>query len=260
MHLDQVFLIVGSGVLAGAINAMAGGASFLTLPVLVFCGLPSTSANETSTVALWPGTLASFSVYRQEIAAHSRFATMMTIVSIIGGTLGAWILLHTAPLTFDRLLPWLTLSATLIFATGQRLGKMFKITMGDDADRRAWLKAAPLLFIIAVYGGYYGAGAGIIMLAVLAVLGMKNIHAMNGLKMLGNAASNSSAVIMFAAVGTVHWPATLYMMAGALAGGYGGAALARRLPQQFVRRFVIVMGFATTIYFFYRLSAPGHGH
>ena len=256
MHLDQVFLIVGSGILAGAINAMAGGASFMTLPVLVFCGLPSTSANETSTVALWPGTLASFSVYRQEIAANSRFAVMMTVVSVIGGTLGAWILLHTTPLTFDRLLPWLTLSATLIFATGRRLGEVFKITMGEDHDRRAWLKAAPLLSIIAIYSGYYGAGAGIIMLAVLAVLGMKNIHAMNGLKMLGNAASNSSAVVMFAAVGTVDWPATLYMMAGA----YGGAALARRLPQQFVRRFVIVMGLATTVYFFYRLSAPEHAH
>ncbi len=260
MHPEQVFLIVSAGFLAGAINAMAGGGSFLTLPILVFCGLPSTSANETSTVALWPGTLASFGVYRREIAEQSRFAIMMTIVSITGGTLGAWILLHTTPLTFDRLLPWLTLFATLIFTFGKRLGDTFKLTIGEAQDNRSLLKAVPILIVIAIYGGYYGAGAGIIILAVFAVLGMKNIHAMNGLKMLANAAFNASAVVMFILAGTVNWPATLYMMAGGLAGGYGGASLARRLSPLFVRRFVIVVGFATTIYFFYRLTGPGHSH
>ena len=258
MDSGHIALVVGAGFLAGIINAAAGGGSFVTLPVLVFCGFPSTAANETSTVALWPGTIASFAAYRREIAMHRRLALTMSLVSLLGGCLGAWILLHTSPLTFDQMLPWLTLFATLLFTCGKRLAERFELSLGAAEDRRSLLKMGVILFFIAIYGGYYGAGCGIVVLAVLALLGMKDINAMNGLKALANVSFNASAVVMFALGGAVNWPAAWWMMAGGLAGGYGGAWLARRLPPRAVRAFVIATGVVTTIYFFYRAFVPRH--
>ncbi len=258
MNLDQAALTVFAGFLAGMINAVAGGGSFVTLPALVFCGLASTAANQTSTVAMWPGTLASFGVYRRDISAQPRLAVMIVLVSIMGGTVGAWILLHTTPLTFDRVLPWLTLFATLLFTYGRRLSEMLKLSLGTAEDNRSLSKTGVILFFIAIYGGYYGAGAGIVLLAVFSLLGMKNIHAMNGLKALSNMAFNASAVMMFVVGGAVNWPGALWMMGGGLAGGYGGALLARRLPPAWIRWFVIVTGVVTTIYFFYRAFPLRH--
>ena len=255
MTVYHIALIICAGFLAGMINAVAGGGSFVTLPALVFCGLPSTSANATSTVALWPGALASYYVYRREITAHGRLAVAMGAVSVLGGIVGAWILLHTPPLTFDRLLPWLTLFATLLFTFGKRLSERLKLSLGEANDHGSLLKTSILLFFIAIYGGYYGAGAGIVLLAVLSLLGMKNIHVMNGFKTMANLSFNASAVAMFTLAGAVHWPAALWMMMGGVSGGYGGAWLARRLPPGWVRGFVIVTGIATTGYFFYRASA-----
>ena len=256
MPFERIALVAGAGFLAGMINAVAGGGSFVTLPALVFCGLPSTAANETSTVAMWPGTLASFAVYRREIEGQPRLALTMAGVSILGGALGAWILLHTSPLTFDQLLPWLTLFATVLFTYGKRLAALLRLSLGEAGDAGALVKLGVILFFIAIYGGYYGAGAGIVVLAVLSLLGMQNIHAMNALKTLANMAFNASAVVMFVLKGAVVWPAALCMMAGGLAGGYGGAWLARRLPPAWVRGFVIVTGVATTLYFFDRAMTP----
>ncbi len=259
MNLQQTALVAGAGFLAGMINAVAGGGSFLTLPALVFCGLPSTAANQTSTVALWPGALASFGVYRREISAHPRLAWLMGGVSVLGGVAGAWILLHTTPLTFDRLLPWLTLFATLLFAFGKRLSQRLQLSLGHADDRRSLTKTGVIFFFIAIYGGYYGAGAGIVLLAVLALLGLENIHAMNGYKTLANVSFNISAVAMFVWGGAIYWPGALWMMGGGAAGGYGGAWLARRLPPSWIRGFVIGAGVVTTGYFFYRLGLPGRG-
>ena len=252
MNAAQASLIAASGVFAGMINSVAGGGSFLTLPVLTGCGMPSIAANATSTVALWPGTLASFGAYRQEMAARPRLAVVMAAISLVGGVIGALILVRTPQLTFDRLLPWLTLFATVLFAFGRDLSARLKLSLGEADDHRSLLRTGSVQLVIAIYGGYYGAGAGIMMLAVLALMGMKNIHAMNAFKTLLSGAFNGAAVVTFILRGIVHWPEALWMMAGAVAGGYGGAWLARRLPPAFIRAFVIVTGVVTTGYFFWR--------
>lgn len=252
MNPAQASLIAGAGVVAGMINSVAGGGSFLTLPVLVACGLPSIPANATSTVALWPGTLASFGAYRREMAERRKLAVVLGSISVFGGIMGAWILLHTPALTFNRLLPWLTLFATVLFVFGARVAARLRLSLGEDDDHRSLAKAAAIQFVISIYGGYYGAGVGIMMLAVLTVLGMKNIHAMNALKTLLSAVLNGAAVVVFIHQGIIHWPEALCMMAGGIAGGYGGASLARRLPPAWIRSFVIVAGVVTTGYFFWR--------
>ena len=248
----QTALIAGAGAVAGTINSVAGGGSFLTLPVLVACGIPAVPANATSTVALVPGTLASFGAYRRELTTPPRTALVLALVSILGGLVGAWVLLATPVHAFDLLLPWLTLFATAVFAAGPRLSARLKLSGSTDEIHRSLGQTCLVQFVLAVYGGYYGAGAGIMMLAVLALQGMKNIHAMNALKTLLAATFNSAAVVLFILRGIVHWPAALSMMAGAIGGGYGGAWLARRLPTHWVRIFVLAMGAVTTAYFFWR--------
>ena len=234
------------------INSVAGGGSFLTFPLLVYFRVPSIQANATSTVAIWPGSLATLGAYRREMAAQPRLAVVLSVVSVVGGAVGAWILLHTKPRTFDVLLPWLTLFATLLFAFGQSVSARLKLSLAGSENHGSLARTGVIQFIIAIYGGYYGAGAGIMMLAVLALMGMKNIHEMNAFKTLLNVSFNSAAVVMFIVSKQVYWPQAWCMMAGAIAGGYGGAWLARRLPPLFIRRFVIAVGVATTIYFFLR--------
>ncbi len=252
MTITQASLVAASGVFAGMINSVAGGGSFLTLPVLVYCGLPSIVANTTSTVALWPGTVASFGAYRREMAARQSLAAVLGAISLVGGGCGALILLHTPSLTFTRLLPWLTLFATVLFMFGPRIAARLKLSLGEADDHKSLLKTGTIQFVIAVYGGYYGAGAGIMLLAMLALLGMKNIHAMNAFKTLLSAAFNAAAAVTFILQGVVHWPEALWMMAGGVAGGYGGAWLARRMPPAWIRAFVIFIGVVTTAYFFWR--------
>ena len=253
MNTGQISLIAASGVFAGMINSVAGGGSFLTLPVLIGCGVPPIPANATSTIALWPGTLASFGAYRREMAARPRLAVVLAIISLAGGLIGALILLRTPQLTFDRLLPWLTLFATVLFVFGPRISARLKLSLGEADDHKSLLKTGTIQFFIAIYGGYYGAGAGIMMLAVLALLGMKNIHAMNAFKTLLSGSFNGAAVVTFILQGIVHWPEALWMMGGAVAGGYGGAWLARRTPPAWIRAFVIFTGVVTTAYFFWRV-------
>lgn len=253
MNPTQFLLIFGAGVLAGTINSVAGGGSFITFPLLVYFKVPSIPANATSTIALWPGSLASLGAYRREMAAQPRLALVLALVSVAGGTLGAWILLHTTPRTFDVLLPWLTLFATTLFAFGPRISERLKLSLGEANTSRSLAQTAAIQFVISIYGGYYGAGAGIMMLAVLALLGMKNIHAMNAFKTLLSVSFNAAAVVMFILKKIVFWPQAWSMMAGAVLGGYGGAWLARRMPPIYIRRFVIAVGVTTTVYFFLRV-------
>lgn len=252
MNAGQAALVAAAGIAAGLINSVAGGGSFLTLPVLIHCGLPAIPANATSAVALWPGTLASFGAYRRELATRPRLAVFLSVVSLLGGIVGAVILLRTPAAAFDRILPWLTLFATLLFAFGARVAARLNLTLGEGEDRRSLARVGAIQFVLAIYGGYYGAGGGIMLLAVFALLGMTDIHAMNAFKVLLTAAFNGAAILLFVVQGVVHWPEAGWMMAGGLFGGYGGAWLARRLPPPWIRRFVIVTGVLTTVYFFQR--------
>ena len=250
-----------AAVLAGALNAVAGGGSFLTFPSLVVSGVPAIAANATSTVALWPGSAASVGAYRRELAAHDRtFLAMLSAVSLVGGVLGAILLLRTPQSTFLRLIPFLLLAATVLFAASPPI--MARLRRRREARKARPATASPVglaaaafaQLVIAVYGGYFGGGIGILMLATLGFMGLENIHEMNALKTVLAACINGVAVITFVLAGAVYWPQALLMVVGAIIGGYGGAAYARTLDPRLVRGFVTLVGVAMTIYFFVRPS------
>jgi uncharacterized protein len=242
-------ILVGAAFAAGALNSVAGGGTFLTFPSLLLAGVPPIEANATSTVALWPGSAASAVAYREELAHERRVLLVLGAASIAGGLAGALLLIHTPQETFALLIPFLLLGATLIFAFGGRIAPRAQAAP-PAAARLAAIGA--LQFGTAVYGGYFGAGIGFLMLASLALMGMQDIHAMNGLKVVLGMLINGVAIVAFVLAGLVVWPYALLMVAGAIAGGYGGARAAKRVPRAWVRSFVIAVGVALTAYFFLR--------
>ena len=239
--------------LAGLINSVAGGGTLLTFPTLIWLGLNSVTANATSTVAVWPGTLASCWGYRRELRTAEGRLLWLLVPSVIGGLAGAWLLRFTPLDVFDRLIPYLILFATLLFMAQNPVQRWMKAT--DPAGHRSggWLAGA-LVFqlLIALYGGYFGAAIGLPMLAALSVLGLNDMHQMNSLKVLMGGAINGVAVVYFVSNRMVSWPDVVVMGAGAIAGGYGGAGLARRVGGAAVRRIVIVIGFGLALSFFFR--------
>ncbi len=251
-----ILIVLVAGVLAGAINAVAGGGTFLTFPALVFTGLDSVAANQTSTIGIWPGQVASFWAYRRVLAAERRLLLALGFASLIGGSLGAIILLVTPVAKFDQLVPWLLLFATLTFAFGNRVRRRLGLRLTQGSDGRitgpALAKATAFQFVIGIYGGFYGAGAGILELAVLDLLGLENIHLANAFKVILTTAFNTLAVFIFIFAGRVVWPEALLTAAATIVGGYGGAYLAQRTPAATVRRLVIGVGVVMTIYFFLR--------
>lgn len=249
MELWQMALLFGAALIAGGLNAVAGGGSFIAFPALLFIGIPPISANATTAVALWPGNAASVGAYRRELAGQGRALLAFGIFSLIGGLLGALLLLRTEEAVFAELIPYLMLGATIVFAIGPWLSRITRGTsLGEGRGARAAIFA--LYLAIAIYGGFFGAGLGILTLAVLALLGSENIHSMNALKTLQATLINGVAVLAFVLAGVVTWSAALVMVTGAIAGGYGGAALARRLNPQWVRNGVIVVSVLLTTAFF----------
>jgi len=253
MTAAQISLLFSTSLAAGAINSVAGGGSFLTFPALVFTGMPSIAANATCTMAVWPGSMASVGAYRDDIKRGRHVLPGLLSVSIIGGLLGACVLLKTPQHTFDRLLPWLLLTATFIFAIGGQVSLRLRehaVRTGRTAHVAVltWL----IQLVIATYGGYFGAGMGILMLAMLSFAGMTDIHAMNGIKTVLGAALNGMALIAFVWAHLIVWPQAFLMMSGAIVGGYGGAYLARRTNPKIIRQLVIGIGAAMTVYFFLR--------
>jgi uncharacterized protein len=240
---------------AGAINAISGGGTLITFPILIGLGLPSISANATSTVALWPGVLGSLWGYRKELKGAQQWALMMAGPCLLGGIIGSVLLLHTRPKVFDLLAPVLVLAATILFMGHAAIGRMArgKAREGDAPPEEPKLTPGRtiiyLLFQlgVAVYGGYFGAGIGILMLAALGMMGQLNIHRMNGLKAFGAFCINGVAVLIFATHGIVDWPVALTMAAGSIVGGYAGARMARHVGQVVVRRAIIVLGFTATL-------------
>lgn len=249
MSLLELLLMIGAALLAGALNAVAGGGSFFTVPSLIVLGVSPVVANATSTVALWPGSLASAWGYRREVAAERKTALAFSLVGALGGLAGALLLVWTPADVFLRLLPFLLLAATLFFTFGPRIRQALGAHGGEAGTRGP---ALALQAAISVYGGYFGGGMGLMMLAAFALMGMTDIHRMNGLKSLLGALINGVAVGTFIVAGVVDWPVALPMVVGAIAGGYLGATLARRTPAVYVRRFVIAVGWAMTLWFFVR--------
>lgn len=248
-------LLFGAALLGGALNAVAGGGSFIVLPALLAAGVPPVVANATSTLALWPGSLSSAFAYRREIGSVRSWLLPLGAVSLLGGAIGAVLLVRTSDELFLRILPWLMLSAALVFTFSDRvrdrtLAPSHPRPLAPQPRTPAWMLAVQLP--VAVYGGYFGGGMGIIILAALAVARLGGIHAMNGVKAVLGLTINGVALLEFAATGTLAWRHGLLMAAGGMAGGFGGAALARTVAPPRVRLFVILVAWAMTAYFFLR--------
>jgi hypothetical protein len=244
-----IFLFIAA-MLAGALNAIAGGGSFIAFPALIFTGVPPIPANATNNVSAWTGLVASSSAYRDQLDVPRRVLLPLSLVGVVGGTTGSLLLLKTPAHTFDRLLPWLMLGATLLFIFGKKLVGKRSSSVGQQASTRTLAVACFFLFCAAVYGGYFGGGLGIVLLALLTGLGMTDIHAMNALKALLSAMINGLALVMFAIARVIYWPQAGVMVAGALLGGYFGAHYGKRLRPATVRAFVIGVGTLMTVYFF----------
>jgi len=237
---------------AGAMNAMAGGGTILTFPTLVFLGLPAITANATSCVALLPGGAASLFGYRREVREHRRWLRTLFLPSLIGGAIGSVLLLRTPEKTFAFLAPILILFATVLFmAQGALSRRALQEEPAAEADPSSlpagrWIAASLLQLGVAIYGGYFGAGIGILMLALLGFLGLANIHAANGIKNVFNLCINAVAAAYFIFKGAVAWPEALVLIAGGILGGYGGARFARRIGKEKARAAVVVIGLLVT--------------
>jgi len=242
-------LAFGAAFIAGAVNSVAGGGTLLTFPVLIWIGLPSVTANATSTVAIWPGSLGSMWGYRRDLRGLTARSYALVVPSAVGGVCGAVLLGLTPPRLFDRLVPLLILFATFLFMLQESVQRLIRRVSADGhADAASWVAGAIVFqFFVALYGGYFGAGIGILMLAALGILGYTDIHQMNGLKNLLALFINGIAALYFVARGMANWPEALVMAVGAVAGGYGGAGVAKRIGPKAVRRIVVIIGFTMTL-------------
>jgi uncharacterized membrane protein YfcA len=240
-------LLFIAAAIGGAINSVAGGGSFVAFPALLFAGVPAVPANATNTIALWPGSVASAVAYRRELRDARTQLLPLGAVSLTGGLAGAVLLLRTSDHTFVLLIPWLLLFATVLFSFGGVVTR--RVNGGAPASLGAALLAQ---LLIGVYGGYFGGGIGIMMLAVLSVLGLTDIHRMNAVKAVLGALINGVSVVAFVLAGAISWPPALVMTLGGMLGGYGGAAVARRVAPQLVRRLVLGVAWGMTAYFFLR--------
>jgi uncharacterized membrane protein YfcA len=247
-------LIVLAAAVGSAINSIAGGGTLITFPAIVGLGVPPIVANATSTVALWPGALASIWGYRQELAGARRWAVRFAIPSLVGGLAGALLLLATPGERFEEVVPWLVLLATVLFMLQRpMLAALRRRQHGAPAADDPTAAPPPLSVLgyqcgVSVYGGYFGAGIGILMLAALGFMGFTSIHRMNGLKNWGGLCINAVAAVTFSLSGLVDWPVALAMVAGAMAGGYGGSRLAQRVPQDLVRAAITAIGLASAVW------------
>jgi len=264
LHFGQILFLFLAASTAGTLNALAGGGSFISFPALLFLRIPPVQANATNTVALWPGLAASTIAYLKRLKAPWRLLIPLLATSVVGGWAGALLLLKTPQHTFLYLVPWLLLSGTLLFAFGNTIRDIAgKTSVIDDLSATSWQAIIVSSFLelpVAVYGGYFGAGIGFIILGMLAALGMRDIHAMGAIRTLLAAAINAAAVVTFIVAGAVMWRQCAVMVAGALAGGWFGAHYAQKADPRKVRAFVIGLGIAMSLYFFIiRCVGVAHG-
>lgn len=261
MSLTLNFL---SGLIAaiGAwINSIAGGGTFLTFPLLTMLGYSALQANMISTIALWPGSAASAVAYRHVWKKMLHALPSLIVISLIGSYLGAWLLLHLPEQMFELLVPWLLLFAALLLSIGPRLKTWFgsqELNNTDHAEfdwhlrskkSRGYMLAAQ--FIISIYGGYFGAGIGILMLAVLQFAPLKDIHEMNAVKVVLGTSINAVAFMMFIFSGRIDWSVGIWMLMGGIIGGYVGTRISLHIPATWLRRAVLVIAWTMTLAYFF---------
>lgn len=255
--LDLV-LIGAGGFAAGAVNAIAGGGTFFSFPALLAVGLPPVVANASNSVALWPGSLTGAWAYRRELAGYKRYLLPMGAASLLGGVAGGLLLLAAGDARFSALIPWLLAFATLLFAFSPQLSTVLKRlrTPADSPTQGAHGAGSVygwgVQLLVSVYGGFFGAGMGILMMASLAIGGHEDVQHINALKNLMSAVIYSVTVMTFIIAGAVSWPHTLVMLVAASLGGYWGARIARNIQGPWLRRLVIAVGSALTLYYFYK--------
>ena len=256
-HLGKGVFLFLAATIAGTLNAVAGGGTFISFPSLLATGVPAVEANATNTVALWPGLAASTGAYLKRLSAPRSLLTPLLMTSVVGGLAGSVLLLKTPQRVFLRLVPWLLLSGTLIFAFGNTIRAMAGKPSGEDdstqLSRRAITLACVANLLVAIYGGYFGAGIGFMLLGMLAVLGIHDIYAMGAIRTLLAAVINAAAVLAFIFARAVFWPYCLVMIAGATVGGWFGAHYAQRADPRKVRRAVIAIGLVISAYYFVTL-------
>ena len=255
MELLPLLGLFAAAFAAGALNAVAGGGSLISFPALVAVGQPAILANATNTAALWPGALSSALAYRRDTLLHRELLAVLLVPSLAGGLLGAMVLVSTPPELFDGVVPFLVFFATVLFALRDAIAR-WTGTGSADEEQVGWAgKTWGFLFqlFVAVYGGYFGAGIGILMLGSLSVMGLRDIHRMNGLKAVLGTLINVIAFLFFAAKGLVVWPLAALMAVGAILGGWVSARTAKRVDQRLLRAFVILVGVSVSAWLFLRV-------
>jgi uncharacterized protein len=255
MTLLHGLILFAGAFIAGAMNSIAGGGTLVTFPILLWLGLDPKVANATSTVALWPGLFGGLWGFRHEMENSRRILIRLGLTSVIGGAVGAGLLILTPTQTFARLVPFLIFFATVLFILQEPISKRLGMGAGmaERPRRRWWFGAIIFQFFSSIYGGYFGAGNGILMLAALGLLGLSDIHRANGIKNFLGICINSAAILGFALSSLVYWPEALLMAMAAIAGGYFGARAARRMGRLFVRRTVIIIGLVIGFVMLWRL-------
>lgn len=243
----SLLLLFASALLGGGLNAVAGGGTFFTFPALTFVGLPLLEANATSTLALWPGSLLSAITLRREWITYRNRLIAWLIASLMGGMTGALLLLRLSPDVLEKLFPYLLLSATLLFAFRSQLEHQ----RTQNRVVPDWLQTFAI-FVVAIYGGFFGGGIGILFMATFSLLGLRDLHHANALKTLLATFINGISVATFMISGVIVWPAAFVMIGGSTIGGYLGARFTRRIPAPALRGTVIGIGLLLTIYFFLR--------
>ncbi|MEH6477226.1 MAG: sulfite exporter TauE/SafE family protein [Sneathiella sp.] len=242
----DLILLSSAAFLAGALNSIAGGGSFLTFPALVFVGLPPITANATSAVAVFPGYLSGALGFLSELRSYGlRQLTKYIFLAIIGGVAGALLLLVTPGETFKIIIPYLLLFATALFAFGDKI-TVYLTAKGKSQSSKNWL----LTLIVSTYGGYFNGGLGIVLLALFSVLGYRDLNLMNGLKNALSFVLTAASIVTFAFADIVDWKLASIMMISATIGGYFGARIARKLPKQQVKIFIILIGLGMSAAFF----------
>jgi len=256
MDASQALLVGGGAFLAGGMNAMAGGGTFFSFPALLAAGVPPVMANASNSVAMWPASLSSAWAYRREVSRHPRWTALLVALSFVGGIGGGLLLLSTSNAAFSRLVPWLLLVATALFAFSGQVSRVVAATKArlgmskSESGTPGGIGGLLFQFIVAVYGGFFGAGMGILTLAALAIQGVEDIQELNGLKNLTSAVNYTVAAATFIIAGAISWPHTLLMIATAMVGALAGASLARRLPAIWLRRLVVAVGAALSVIYF----------
>ncbi len=256
MSFELVLLFL-AGFFGGVLNSVAGGGSFITFPALIFFGLPPIVANATNTFASCAGYISGTYAFRKELSKHKDELPLIIFISLIGGVVGAWLLLQTPEKVFQEAIPWLLLFATVLFIFGSNINLGFKKIASDRRHASTVGKVLLVIILLGVstYGGFFNAGLGIIILSYLALAGHTNINAMNGLKLLVSSAVSLIAILLFIYNDLIAWYEGAFVLCGTLAGGYVAANVSRQLPQKNIRYFVILVSIASTVYFFFDVYA-----